>query len=75
MGSFRERLRIKVSSGCVRTKLFTDYYKNRFNEDGLDHYCKSCRIDFNSEWSAKHRDKRYLAQWRYRNKQLKKINV
>ena len=65
------RLRIRVCSGCGRVKLVSNFYKNRFNEDGLDYYCKLCRQDYNSEWSAKRRDRRYLAQWRYRNKQMK----
>lgn len=67
----RRRLRIRVCSGCGGVKLVNDFYKNRFNEDGLDYYCKICRGDYNSEWSAKRRDRRYLAQWRYRNKRMK----
>ena len=70
----RKRLQIRVCSGCGGVKLVSDFYKNRFNEDGLDYYCKLCRGDYNSEWSAKRRDRRYLAQWRYRNKH-KKINA
>ena len=69
----RRRLRIRVCSGCGGFKVVGDFYQNRFNEDNLDHYCKICRGDYNSEWSAKRRDRRYLIQWRYRNKQ-KKIN-
>ena len=67
----RERLRIRTCSGCGGVKLVSYFYKNRFNEDGLDYYCKICRQDYNSEWSAKRRDRRYLIQWRYRNKRQK----
>jgi len=73
MSLFREKLKIKICACCLRAKVIGDFYKNHFNEDGLDHYCKECRSEFNAEWSAKRRDKRYLIQWRYRNKQ-KKIN-
>jgi hypothetical protein len=71
MGLFREKLKIKVCSGCGRAKVVGDYYKNRSNEDGLDHYCKRCRSEFSAEWAARRKDRRYLIQWRYRNKQLK----
>ena len=71
MGLFRERLKIKVCTGCGRAKDIGNFYKNRFNEDGLDHYCKLCRQEYYADWRTKHRDRRYLIQWRYRNK----INV
>jgi len=68
MGIFRERLKIKVCACCGRARIVGDFYKNRNNLDGLDHYCKECRSEFNAEWSLKRRDRRYLIQWRYRNK-------
>ncbi|MFC1912118.1 hypothetical protein ACFLXG_03070 [Chloroflexota bacterium] len=71
MALVRERLKIKVCSGCVRAKVIDSYYKNRFNKDGLDNYCKICRLDYNSEWCARRKDRRFLIQWRYRNKQNK----
>ena len=70
----RRQLRIKVCSGCGGVKLVKEFYKNRFNDDALDNYCKLCRLDYNSEWSAQHRDRRYLINWRYRNKR-QKINA
>ena len=69
MGLLRERLKIKVCAGCGGAKTLNDFYKNRFNDDGLDHYCKLCRQDYNSEWCAQRRDRRYLIQWRYRGKE------
>lgn len=74
MSLFRKRFKVKSCRGCGKVLTTDEFYKNKFNEDGLDHYCKFCRQEYNSEWSRKHTDRRYLAQWRYRNKQ-KKINL
>jgi len=69
MNLLRQRLRITVCSSCGGIKVRNNFYQNRYNDDGLDYYCKICRKDYNSEWSAEHRDRRYLIQWRYSNKQ------
>jgi len=70
----RERLRVKVCRKCLRVSPINDFYNNRFNSDGKDVYDKNCRSEINAEWCTKHKDKRYLIQWRYRNKQWFKIN-
>ena len=69
MGLFRERLRVKVCRSCLRVKVIGNFYKNRSSKDGLDAYCKSCRLEYNAIWCASNKQKRYLIQWRYRNKQ------
>ena len=53
----RERLKIKVCSSCIRPKRVSDFYGN-------DHYCKSCRLEYNAEWivSRSHKDIRGKAQ-------------
>ena len=75
MNLLRKRLRIKVCSGCGGIKVRNNFYQNRYNEDGLDYYCKLCRREYFAEWSAGHRDRRYLIQWRYRNKTKRSLNL
>jgi hypothetical protein len=70
----RERLQVKVCRKCLRVKVVSEYYHNRHNQDGLDFYCKDCRLAYSKEWCTKHRDRRFLIQWRYRNKAWIKTN-
>lgn len=68
MSLFRERFKVKACSGCGQVLTTDEFYKNKFNADGLDHYCKGCRLGYNGEWTRNHPDRRYLINWRYRNK-------
>ena len=71
MSLFRHRIKIKSCSRCGGVHLIEDYYKNRFNEDGLDDYCQWCRLEFNEEWVRINPVRRRLIQWRYRNKRTR----
>jgi len=68
MGMFRERFKVKACGGCGQVLTTAAFYRNKSTADSLDHYCKGCRLGYNADWAKEHPDKRYLIQWRYRNK-------
>jgi len=35
---------------------------------GKDHHCRVCRLRYNPDGTRKHPDRRYLINWRHRNK-------
>lgn len=69
MGLFRKRIKVKACQGCGEVKTTDEFYRNKFNDDGLDKYCKGCRLGYNAEWTKKNPQRRYIHQWRYRNQQ------
>ena len=71
MGIFREKIKIKTCGGCGHVYTLDQFYNNRFNEDGLDKYCKGCRLGYNYDWVKEHPDRRYIHQWRYRNSEIR----
>jgi len=68
MGVFSERIKVKACGGCGQVLTTVEFYRNASNPDGLDHYCKGCRLGYNRDWVREHPDRRYLTQWRYRTK-------
>jgi len=61
MRYFYEPIKVRACSRCGRVKLVNQFY-------GSDHYCRVCRLSYNSDWTRKHPDRRYLINWRHRNK-------
>ena len=41
----------KCCSRCKKFKLFKEFYKSNNKKDGLTGYCKSCKLDYDREWS------------------------
>lgn len=70
----RKRIKMKTCQRCGDLMLTDDFYKNRFNPDGLDKYCKFCRQEYNSDWVTECPAKRYIHQWRYRNRDFRNGN-
>ena len=58
---FRRPIRVRSCSSCGAVKVIEEFYGN-------DHYCRVCRLSYNSDWTRKHPDRRYLINWRYRNR-------
>ena len=68
MGLFRKKLKVKACGGCGQVLTTVEFYRNASSSDGLDHYCKGCRLGYSADWAKAHPNRRYLTQRRYRNK-------
>lgn len=66
------RHKYKVCGRCgAELRIDLSYYRNNYNPDKLDRYCKWCRNEYNADWNKENPERRYLHQWRYRNRQEK----
>jgi hypothetical protein len=57
----------KICNKCHIEKDVTEFHKNKVNEDGFQHRCKSCKKKYDVEW-RKHRDKTIERNSNYKRK-------
>lgn len=62
---------MKVCSKCRRKLLIKEFFKNRSRSDGLDFYCKICRLKQKLAWQKANPEK-YKEGYSRRNKKYKK---
>lgn len=77
----REKRGVKLQTGekectqCKETKSFSDFYAMVDKGDGLDVWCKKCKIEANKKYHKAHAEERsrYYQEWKILNKERLKV--
>ena len=62
---------MKTCTKCQQTKPFDGFYKRLRSPDGLEAWCKGCRLEHNRKWVAKNKDRHgeLTRSWYERNRE------